>query len=214
MTFVPDATGGLSPPLLSRDSERSSSSRSRSAAEKASPRRGPSRSARRSGQSSFSSPSLRSRAARDSGLRYGVVLADLGDYVQSFDHLPKNGVDSVQVLGVLLTEHDEELTPARVLSGVRHRQRANLVLARIPLRFAVDLVARTARSNRTLRVLTALRIGIAALDHEILDDTMELRSIIEAGVGELLEVGDRLRRLLLVELGLHRAFVGFNRSES
>src|SRR5438445_9039505 len=66
-------------------------------------------------------------------------------------------------------------------------------------------------ANGTLGVLAALRVGIAALHDEVLDDAVEFRSVVESGIRQLLEIGDGVRRLLLKKLGAHRSFVGFYR---
>ena len=55
------------------------------------------------------------------------------------------------------------------------------------------------------------RQRIAALDDEIGNDAVELHAVVEAAVGELLEVLDRLRRFLLVQLGDDGPFVGLER---
>src|SRR6266540_6030342 len=48
---------------------------------------------------------------------------------------------------------------------------------------------------------------IAALDHEVRDHAMEREPVVEALAGELGEVGDRLRRVCVVELDLDRAVI-------
>src|SRR6185503_3037974 len=45
------------------------------------------------------------------------------------------------------------------------------------------------------------RQRIATLHDEVRNDAMELDAIVKAGVGELLEVGDGVRRVLLIEVG-------------
>ena len=52
------------------------------------------------------------------------------------------------------------------------------------------------------------RERITALHHEVRDDAVELHAVVEAGIGELLEVLDGLRGVLLVELRGDRAAVG------
>src|SRR2546423_4630696 len=159
---------------------RSSAILSKSAAGIASRRRGSIPSTPRRGRFSFLAPSLRSLPGRNSGLRHSIVLTDLRNHVLSLDDLSKNRVDPVQVLRVLLVQHDEELTTASVLAGMCHRQGAHLVRVRVALGLAVNLVARTAGSHGSLGMLAAFRVGIAALDDKILDHAMKFRPIVEA----------------------------------
>src|SRR6266542_5527224 len=97
---------------------------------------------------------------------------------------------------------DEELAPARVLPGVRHRQRSRDMLVDVLVGLALDGVARTARADAAF---AGLGIGVAALDHEVRDHPMELGPVVEPRVRELLEVGDRFRHLVGEQLHLDRA---------
>src|SRR2546429_9480045 len=81
---------------------------------------------------------------------------------------------------------DEELAASRVLPGVGHGQRARDVLVHVAVRLALDGVARPARADLAL---AALGMGVAPLDHEVGNHAVELRAVIEPGIGELLEVG-------------------------
>src|SRR5688500_5279493 len=94
---------------------------------------------------------------------------------------------------------------------MRHGQRAQFVLMRVLIGFTLDLPARAARSDRTLGVLPTLGIGVAALDDEIGNDAMKTRPVVEPAVGELLEVGDRVRGVLVERLGDEGAFGGNQR---
>src|SRR5437867_5157457 len=113
-----------------------------------------------------------------------VVLHNLVDHVQSFGDLSENGVDSVKVrLGGMT---DEELAAAGVLAGVGHGQRPRHVLVDVLLRLALDGVARPAGADAPL---PGLRIGVASLNHEVGDHAVELSTVVESRVRELLEVG-------------------------
>ena len=92
---------------------------------------------------------------------------------------------------------DEELGAVGVRAGVRHREGAALDLVLVEL--VLERVAGAAGSG-------ALRA--AALDHEVRDHPVEAEVVVEALGGELAEVLDRLRRILVVELELDRAGIG------
>src|SRR5678815_797045 len=70
-----------------------------------------------------------------------VVLLDLLRDIDALRHLAEHRVHAVQVPRGVLVEHDEELAAPGVLAGVRHRERAELVLSRVSLRLALDHVA-------------------------------------------------------------------------
>ena len=99
--------------------------------------------------------------------------------------------------GALFGRDDEELRAVRVRARVRHRQRApdDLVL--------VDLVL-----ERVAGAAGAGSLRAAALDHEVLDHAVEDEAVVEAVAGELEEVRDGLRRVLVEQLELDRAGVG------
>ena len=84
--------------------------------------------------------------------------------------------------------------------GVGHRQRAadDLVVVELVL----ELVARAAGAGAG---------RVAALDHEVLDDPVEDHAVVEALAGELLEVRDGLRRVLVEELERDGAFARAHR---
>src|SRR5690242_7802909 len=94
---------------------------------------------------------------------------------------------------------DEELTAARVPTGVRHRQRPRDVLVHVLVGLTLDRVAGSARADAPL---ARLGTGVAPLDHEIRDDAVELGAIVESRVGELLEVGDGIGNLVGEQLQL------------
>ena len=122
--------------------------------------------------------------------------------------LAEHGVNAVQVPGVGFAEHHEELAAAGVLAGVRHGERADGVLVRIAGGLALDLVAGTAGADARIAGGQILRQRIAALDDEVGDHAVEFHAVVEAAVGELLEVGDGVRRFLVEQLGDDGALVG------
>ena len=73
--------------------------------------------------------------------------------------------------------------------GVGHRQRA-----------ADDLVVVELVLERVAGAAGAGALRAAALDHEVLDHAVEDQPVVEAVAGELAEVLDRLRRVVVEEL--------------
>src|SRR4029079_7544193 len=142
---------------------------------------------------------------------HDVVRRDLLHDVDATRDLAEHGVDAVQVTRVLRAQDHEELTAAGVLSRVRHGERADLVLVRIVGRLALDLPTRTAGSDARIAGREIARQRISALPHEIGNDAMELHTIVKAAVRKLLEVFDRDRRFLLIQVGDDGPFVGLER---
>ena len=93
-----------------------------------------------------------------------------------------------------------KLRAVGVRPGIGHRERAADDLVRVDL--VLERVAGAAGAG-------ALRT--AALDHEVLDDAVERQPVIEAVGSQLLEVLDRLRRLVVEQLEDDRAAVGGHR---
>jgi hypothetical protein len=96
---------------------------------------------------------------------------------------------------------DEELAAIGVRACVRHRNNAGVVLERIATQFVLELVAGTAAPGAC---------GVAALNHEVVDDAMKRYSVIEAFASQKDEVVDRLGRMLGIELEFDRASVGLH----
>src|SRR6185369_16613270 len=82
-----------------------------------------------------------------------------------------------------------------------HRERADFVFLRIAGGLALDLVARTSGADARIAGGQVAGVGIAALDHEVRDDAVELHAIVETTVGQLLEVGDGVGGFFLVQVG-------------
>ena len=98
--------------------------------------------------------------------------------------------------------HDEELRAVRVRAGVGHRERTAHDLVVVEL--VVELVA---------GIAGAVAARAAALDHEVGDDPVEGEAVVEAVGGELREVLDGLRRILVEELDRDVAFAGLHRRD-
>ncbi len=85
-------------------------------------------------------------------------------------------------------------------AGVGHRQCA-----------AHDLVLVELVLERVARAAGAGALRAAALDHEVLDDTVEGKAVVEALAGQLAEVLDCDWRILVEEFDLDRALCGVKR---
>jgi hypothetical protein len=130
----------------------------------------------------------------DSDRRDDVVLLDLVYDIHAFGDLAEHGMDLVQM--GLRRVGDEELTSARVLPRVGHRESSRRVLMGVEVGLAFDLVARSSGSDAGISEL--LRERITALDHEVGDNAVEAGSIIELAVRQLLEIADRARHFGVV----------------
>src|SRR4051794_21844834 len=124
----------------------------------------------------------------------GLRRADALDHVLTAGDLAEDRVLAVQP-GALVRGDDEELRPVGVRPRVGHGQRPAHDLVVVDL--VLELVAGTARAG-------ALRA--AALDHEVGDDAVEDEPVVEALTGELLEVADGLRGVLVEQLEGDLAF--------
>ena len=129
-----------------------------------------------------------------------VALPDAVDDVHPARHAPEDRVLAVEVrLGL---ERDEELAPVRVGARVRHREDAALVAVRVPLRLVLEPVAWAASAGAR---------RVAALEHEVGDDAVENRAVVEVVVREEDEVVNGLGRVGRVELDLDVALGGGDR---
>lgn len=104
-------------------------------------------------------------------------------------HLPKHGVLPIQMLRFF--QRDEELTRIGAWAFVRHAQdaapgmpqrRSDLILEVLP----VDGDA--AFGNEAVFCVSGGEGGVAALDHEVFDDTVEGRVVVRAGSAQGKEV--------------------------
>src|ERR1051325_8085588 len=141
--------------------------------------------------------------ARHANCLHFVVLRDLVHHVLPLAHLSEHRVDGVGVR--LRGVTDEELAAAGVLRGGGHGERTGHVPAHVLVRLALDGIARPAGADPSL---AGLGVGIAALNHEVGDHAMKPGSVVEPGIGELLEVGDRAGRLVGEQVHLDAASGG------
>src|SRR5512133_3141810 len=128
----------------------------------------------------------------------GLRRADALDHVLTAGDLAEDRVLAVQPRA-LVSGDDEELRPVGVRSCVGHGKRAADDLVIVDL--VLELIARTARAGA---------LGAAALDHEVGDDAVEDQPVVEALAGELLEVADCLRGVLVEQLEGDLAFAGLH----
>nr|GFC12928.1 hypothetical protein [Tanacetum cinerariifolium] len=112
-------------------------------------------------------------------------------------------VHAVEVGGILAVVHDEELRAAGIFAGVGHAQHAPVVVLVVAAGFALDFVAGAAGAG--LAFGAGLGVGVAALNHKIRDDAVKFGAVIEAFAGQVKEVLNGIRRVLLVELNFHDA---------
>src|SRR5438552_10769241 len=120
----------------------------------------------------------------------GGCGGNLFEHVIAFYQFAERGVLVIDKVGVAMT--DKELAAGRIrIIRSRHGKNAAVVLAIVE--FGLDFVARIARSP--LGFLAGILCQrIAALNHKILNDTMETSAVIESLPGKGLEVFDRFRR--------------------
>ena len=132
-----------------------------------------------------------------------VAGADVVDDIEAFDNLAEAGVNAVEVLGVLAVVTDEELRAAGVLAAVGHRHYAAVVVLAWGRGLALDSPARATGT---------IAQRAAALNNKVGNNAVKCESIVEAALGQLNEIFNGDRCLLLVELGLHIALFGRDNS--
>src|SRR3954468_19454317 len=126
----------------------------------------------------------------------GVGGLDLVDDLHAIDDVPEDRVLAVEPRRGIGRD-DEELAAVGVRTGVRHRQRT-----------ADDLVLVELVLERVAGAAAAGAGRIAALDHEVLDHTVEDHAVVKVVAGELLEVLNGLRRVLVEQLERDVSVVG------
>lgn len=117
----------------------------------------------------------------DGDLVHLVTLANGVDNILPFDHLAKDGVLAVEMgLGRV---GDEELAAICARASICHRERASFVLVRIAAGFVLEGVAWAAATCAS---------GVAPLNDEVADHTVEAHAVIVTLAGKKDEVVDCL----------------------
>src|SRR3984885_1151977 len=118
-----------------------------------------------------------------------VALLHLVHHVLAAGDLAEYGVLAVQP--IRRDMRDEELAAIGVGAGIGHRERTDFVTIRIALGLVFELITGTA---------AAAGRRIAALNHEVFDHAMKLRSIVKALAGQKYEIVHRLGRVFREEI--------------
>ncbi len=131
----------------------------------------------------------------------GIALTNRIDDILTSNHFAEHGMAPIQVrLGRV---RDEKLAAIGVRSRIGHRQRTGFVAQWVIGQFIFESIAGTAG---------AATGGIAALDHEIRNDTMKANAIIEAGARQKHEIVNRLRGVFRIQIEIDRALACFERA--
>ena len=107
------------------------------------------------------------------------------EHLVAFDQLAEGGVLFVEELGVAVAEEELGAGAVRV-GGAGGGEHAAHVRLRVELGF--DLVAGATGAGHATRALFG--VGAAALDHEAFDNAVKRGAVVEALLGEFLEVFD------------------------
>ena len=113
---------------------------------------------------------------------------------------------AVEVGGVVARVHHEKLRAARVFAGVGHAEGAALVVLVVAAGFAVDFVAGAAGAG--LAFGAGAGVGAAALNDEVGNDAVKFQAVVVPLLGEVGEIFDGFRSILLVKLDFHNPFFG------
>jgi len=115
---------------------------------------------------------------------------ELCQNVHATDNTTENGMIAIQVSRG--HKRQVELRSARIASGVRHCETAPKVQ---------PLVLTTAFARNPIpRIARAVAIGTTGLSHETMDDSVELKSVVETLLDEPDEVGHGVWELILKQL--------------
>lgn len=131
-----------------------------------------------------------------------VALFDGVYDVLTFDNLAENGMMTVQPRTRNVS--DEELRTIGVRTGVRHRQCAGAVVAKVGMEFVFKRITRSSRS---------ISSRIPALDHKIANNAVENETVIETAVGKFLEISDCFRSFIGEQFEFNRSARGLNRCD-
>src|SRR5690606_24437299 len=96
---------------------------------------------------------------------------------------------------------NEELAAAGVLATVSHGERTAQMFVGIALGFARDGIAGAART---------VTLGTTSLNDKVRNDPVKADTVIEAAVGQFLEVGDRTGSFFIIQICVDLPFFGFD----
>lgn len=117
--------------------------------------------------------------------------------IHPIGHITENGVFAVKVgcghVG------DEELASIGPWAGIGHGENTGAVVFEPSVDFVFKAVAGSAAAGAG---------GIAALDHELLDDAMEGEAVVVTALREIQEVGDGNGGFRWLQSGFNRPFAG------
>ena len=99
---------------------------------------------------------------------------------------------------------NKKLGTIAVGSGIGHREDARSVVPEIFMELVFELISRTPGTRP---------LGATGLDHEVSNDTVECQTIVEAVIGEFLEIFNRLGHLVVVQLYSNVSFVRLNQRD-
>lgn len=122
-----------------------------------------------------------------------IFLLDPINQIHIADHFSEHGMVTVEVCCVFAIVTYEELRSAGISTRMGHRQHTAVVDLLGSGEFARDFVSRSAGSGAK---------GTSALNHEIRNHTVENESVIESAFGEFDEIGDRSRRVVVVQVNI------------
>ena len=124
--------------------------------------------------------------------------------VVALDELAERGVLAVEKARIAMA--DEKLG-AGGIGIIRARHREDAANVGLVVEFRLDLVAGAAGAPQILFGIV-FRVGVAPLNHEILDDAMKAGAVVKALPGELLEIFDVAGRNIRPEFDNHFACAG------
>ena len=136
----------------------------------------------------------------------GIEDFDFLDFVTSGDgvhgvhplgHMTENGVFAIKVRCGHVG--DEELASICPWTGIGHGEDTGTVV----FESAVDFIFKAVAGSTT-----ACAGGIAALDHELLDDAMEGEAVVVTALRDIQEVGDGDGGFRWLQSGFNRPFAG------
>src|SRR5215208_4940452 len=128
------------------------------------------------------------RIPRRSGILLGVAACNGIDHIQSFGHLPKNGVIAIELRSG--QKRDEELTAIGIASSIRHGDNTRFIKGQVAV-FILKLIPRTTH---------AAAGRVTTLSHETFQYSMESDPIKISLTSQKDKAIDGLWRLIGIKL--------------